>query len=71
MVVNSQSNNQRFFKRIRINHKKSPNQALENLFKQKESIKQQLAEFENLDDFDNCVETGDKLEKVIEEISEI
>ena len=59
------------FKRIRINNRKSPNEALENLFKQKESIKQQLAQFENLDDVEKCVETNRKLEKVIEEIAEI
>ena len=56
---------------IGINHKISLNQNLENLFKQKEFIKQQLAEFENLDEVEKCVEASDKLEKIIEDIAEI
>ena len=59
------------FKRIRINHKKSPNLPLDNLFKLKESLKSKIYECNSNNDLEGSLDAEDKLEKVDEDIADL
>ena len=58
------------FKKIRIRKNKLP-PSLEKLFHEKEGIKSQIAEKENLNEMDEVFKLNDDLENVTEEISQI
>ena len=54
------------FRKIRINHKKTVNIALETLLKKKKDLKNQFAELDNLEDIKKSVEAAEHIEKVLE-----
>ena len=54
------------FKRIKINHNKSPNLPLDNLLKLKE-----ISECNRNDDLEGSLDAQDKLEKVDKDIAEL
>ena len=59
------------FKRIKINHNKSPNLPLDNLLKLKESLKSKISECNSNDDLEGSLDAQDKLEKVDKDIAEL
>ena len=62
---------QKLFRKIRINHKKTVNIALDTLLKKKEDLKNHLTELDNLEDIQKSVDATEHLEQVLEEIAEI
>ena len=58
------------FKRIRINHKKSPNPTLDNLLRLKENLKSKISECDSNGDQKGSIDASEDLEKIDEEIAD-
>ena len=52
---------QKLFRKIRINHKKTVNTALDTLLKKKEDLKNHLTELDNLEDIEKSVDATEHL----------
>ena len=58
------------FRKIRVNHKSSPNLTLDNLFKEKEILKTRISEFDSNGNLEESMKVTEELEKVDEGIAD-